>query len=218
MTAFAKMTAMPDNLIETPDREFRRGPSMDVLDDILGSLRLTGGVVVDGEFSGEFCVSAEFTQSHFAPFFPAPETLIIYHYVRSGRLIIEVEGMAPVALEAGSIAIIPRNDPHTLASRTGLPPADANDISRITAEGVHRVSSGTEGPKTEVWCGFLGTAKTSEHPLLDALPPLLTLDVRGGEAAWLDSSMRFLAEQQPSSEVVARLAELFLAQAIREYI
>ena len=29
---------------------------MDVLDDILGSLRLTGGVVVDGEFSGDFCV------------------------------------------------------------------------------------------------------------------------------------------------------------------
>ena len=30
--------------------------------------------------------------------------------------------------------------------------------------------------------------------------------------------MRFLAEQQPSSEVVARLAELFLPQAIREYV
>ncbi len=29
---------------------------MDVLDEILGSLRLTGGVVIDGEFSGDFCV------------------------------------------------------------------------------------------------------------------------------------------------------------------
>ena len=52
---------------------------MDVLDEILSSLRLTGGVVIDGEFSGDFCVHAEFTPKQFAPFFPHPETLISYH-------------------------------------------------------------------------------------------------------------------------------------------
>ena len=97
---------------------------MDVLDDILSSLRLRGGVVVDGEFSGDFCVAAEFTPGHFAPFYPAPEKLVSYHYVRSGKLIVEVDGMAPVTLEAGSVAILPRNDPHRLASRAGLRPAD----------------------------------------------------------------------------------------------
>jgi pimeloyl-ACP methyl ester carboxylesterase/AraC-like DNA-binding protein len=105
-----------------------------------------------------------------------------------------------------------------LASRTGLPPADVGEIGWVTADGVHRVASGTDGPKAEVWCGFLGASKSNDHPLLDALPALLTLDVSGGEAQWLDSSMRFLAEQNPSPEMVARLAELFLAQAIREYI
>ena len=174
--------------------------------------------MVDGQFSGDFCVSAEFTPGHFEPFFQTPETLISYHYVRSGQLIVEVDGIAPVTLEAGDIAILPRNDPHRLESRLGLAPADASEISRITADGVHHVSTGTEGPKAEVWCGFLATAKDSEHPLLDALPPLLTLDVTGGQAQWLDSSMRFLAEQQPSSEVVARLAELFVTQAVREYV
>jgi pimeloyl-ACP methyl ester carboxylesterase/AraC-like DNA-binding protein len=191
---------------------------MDVLSDILGSLRLSGGVVVDGEFSGDFCVAAEFTPGHFAPFFPVPDKLVSYHYVRSGKLIVEVDGMAPVTLEAGSIAILPRNDPHRPASRSGIPPANPNEISRITAEGVHRVTTGTDGEKAEVWCGFLETAKASDHPILDALPPLLTLKVVGGEAEWLDSSMRFLAEQNPSSDVVAKLAELFLTQAVREYV
>jgi pimeloyl-ACP methyl ester carboxylesterase/AraC-like DNA-binding protein len=191
---------------------------LDVLDEILSSLRLTGGVVVDGEFSGDFCVNAEFTPGHFEPFFPVPDKLISYHYVRSGKLIVEVDGMAPVALGAGDIAILPRNDPHRLESQTGLPPADASAISKITADGVHHVSSGTDGPKAEVWCGFLATAKDSEHPLLDALPPLLTLSVADGQAEWLDSSMRFLAEEQPSPEVVARLAELFVTQAVREYV
>jgi len=191
---------------------------MDVLDDILSSLRLRGGVVVDGEFSGEFCVAAEFTPGHFAPFYPVPDKLVSYHYVRSGKLIVEMEGMPPVTLDAGSIAILPRNDPHKLASRTGLRPADPSEISRITAQGVHRVSTGTDGDRAEVWCGFLETVDTSDHPLLDALPPLLTLKIVGGEAEWLDTSMRFLAEQQPSSEVVAKLAELFLTQAVREYV
>jgi pimeloyl-ACP methyl ester carboxylesterase/AraC-like DNA-binding protein len=175
-------------------------------------------VVVDGEFSGDFCVNAEFTPGHFEPFFPVPEKLLSYHYVRSGKLIVEVDGLAPVVLKPGDIAILPRNDPHRLESRVGLAPADASAISRVTADGVHRVTIGTDGPKAEVWCGFLATANSSEHPLLDALPPLLTLSLAGGEAQWLESSMRFLAEQQPSPEVVARLAELFVTQAVRDYV
>ena len=133
-------------------------------------------------------------------------------------MVIEVDGLPPSVVDAGTVAILPRNDPHTLASRTGMPLADAEEVSWVTREGVHRVTTGTDGPRAELWCGFLGAAKTSAHPLLDSLPPLLTLDVVGGEAQWLDSSMRFLSEQSPGSEVVAKLAELFLAQAIRDYV
>jgi pimeloyl-ACP methyl ester carboxylesterase/AraC-like DNA-binding protein len=212
------MTALPDNLTETPDRSGDEALNVDVLDDILSSLRLTGGVVVDGEFTGEFCVLAQFTPNHFAPFFPEPETMITYHYVRSGQMLIEVEGQPPVVIDAGTVAILPRNDAHMLASRSGLPPADASDVHWVTSEGVHHVAVGTDGPKSEIWCGFLGAAKSSAHPLLDALPPLLTLDVTGGEAQWLESSMRFLAEQNPPADMVAKLAELFLSQAIRDYV
>ncbi|WP_051531759.1 alpha/beta fold hydrolase [Sphingomonas sp. URHD0057] len=191
---------------------------MDILDEILSSLRLSGGVVIDGEFSGDYCVLAQFTPDHFAPFFPEPDALISYHYVRSGKMLVEVDGQPPTMVEAGGIAILPRNDPHLLSSRSGLQPADASQVGWVTADGVHRVKSGTDGSKTEVWCGFLGTAKSAGHPLLDALPPLLTLNASGGEAQWLDSSMRFLAEEQPSPDIVARQAELFLAQAVREYV
>ena len=62
---FAKMTGLPDNLIETPHLHPCGGPLMDVLDDILSSLRLSGGVVVDAEFAGDYCVPAQFTPEHF---------------------------------------------------------------------------------------------------------------------------------------------------------
>ena len=71
---------------------------MEALEQILSSLRLTGGVVIDADFSGDFCVLAQFTPDHCAPFFPVPDTLISYHYVRSGRAIVEIEGETPVAL------------------------------------------------------------------------------------------------------------------------
>ena len=118
---------------------------MDVLDEILGSLRLTGGVVIDGEFSGDFCLLAHFTPNHFAPFFPQPDTLISYHYVRSGQMLIEVPGLPPTVIEAGTVAILPRNDAHLLESRVGLPPADGTEITWVTEEGVHRVAAGTDG-------------------------------------------------------------------------
>jgi pimeloyl-ACP methyl ester carboxylesterase/AraC-like DNA-binding protein len=191
---------------------------MDVLDDILGSLRLNGGVVIDAEFSGDFCVHSEFTPDHCAPFFPLPETLIAYHYVRSGRLVVEVDGVPPVVVEAGDIAILPRNDAHRLASKPGLPAADMSEVIWLTQENIHRVETGSGGEKTECWCGFLGTAKSGAHPLLDALPPLLTLDVASGEGRWLESSLRFVAKESPPADVVAKLAELFLAQAIRDYL
>ncbi|QIK77879.1 AraC family transcriptional regulator [Sphingomonas piscis] len=191
---------------------------MDVLGEILASLRLTGGVVIDGCFSGDFCVAAEFTPGHCAPFFPVPERLISYHYVRSGRLVVEMAGMEPREVAPGTIIILPRNDPHRLASACGLEPADVERIGWVTAEGLHRVTCGTGEGDTRVWCGFLGTARAGVHPLLDALPALLVLDVTGGSGAWVDSSMRFVAEAQPEPEMVAKLAELFLAQAIRDYL
>src|SRR5918998_4404504 len=165
---------------------------MDVLSDILSSLRLTGGVVIDGQLRGDFCVLSQFGPDHCAPFFPVPETIIGYHYVRSGHLVVEVDGAPAVTFQAGETVIVPRNDPHRLASRPGLPPIDVSDIAWVTGEGVHHVACGNGPDTTEVWCGFLGTAKSSAHPLLEALPPLLKVDVGAAEEEWIEASLRFV--------------------------
>jgi len=218
MGQFAKMTGLPDNLTETPHTNAGRGRSVDVLDEILSSLRLTGGVVIDAEFTGDYCVRAQFTPAHCAPWFAMPKTLISYHYIRSGGTTVLVEGMPPVALEPGTIVILPRNDPHRLASDPAVTPADVEQVSWTTEDGVHRVALGTDGAKTQVWCGFLGADDAGSHPLLQALPPILTLKTAEQEAQWIDSSLRFLSAGNPSPEMVARLAELFLAQAIRDFV
>jgi DNA-binding transcriptional LysR family regulator len=218
MTQFAKMTGLPDNLTETPHTYAAGGLRMDVLDDILRSLRLTGGVVIDAQFSGDYCVRAEFTPKHCAPWFDMPETLISYHFVREGQTTVLVEGMPPATIDAGGIVILPRNDPHRLASNPSVQPFDVEKIAWVTEEGVHRVSLGTGGDTAMVWCGFLGADASAHHPLIEALPPMLTLNASAQHAEWVESSLKFLSAGNPPPDLVARLAELFLAQAIRDYV
>jgi pimeloyl-ACP methyl ester carboxylesterase/AraC-like DNA-binding protein len=189
----------------------------DVVSDILSSLRLTGGVVIDAEMRGDWCMMSQFTNEHCAPFFPVPGKLIGYHYVRSGRIFAQLDGGAPVAVEQGCVLLMPRNDPHLLCSRAGLPPVDAGELVEITESGLQRIIVNGEGPVTQIYCGYLGV-QASHHPMLDSLPPMLVLDVHSSQERWLESSMRFVAEQEPSAGLVARLAELFFAEAIRTYI
>ena len=191
---------------------------MDVLSDILASLRLTGGVVIDGKLSGDFCVRSEFGPDHCAPFFPVPDTIIGYHYVRSGEALIQLEDGTEVHVTAGEVAIVPRNDPHLLTRRPGLTPVDASEIVWVTGDGVHHVACGNGPNTTEVWCGFLGTEKSNAHPLLQSLPSVLKIDLCQAEEEWVEASLRYVAQQVPSAEVVSRLAESFVAQAIREYV
>lgn len=42
---------------------------------------LDGGVAIDGEFTGDFCVLAQFRPDHFAPFFPVQETQMSHRFV-----------------------------------------------------------------------------------------------------------------------------------------
>ena len=138
---------------------------MDVLDEILSSLRLSGGVVIDGEFSGDYCVLAQFTPDHFAPFFPLPETLISYHYVRSGRMLVEVEGHAADRCVEAAASRSCRATTRTCcpAERAAAGGRRARSAGSPPTASI-ACQSGTDGAKAEVWCGFLGTAQEQRAP------------------------------------------------------
>jgi pimeloyl-ACP methyl ester carboxylesterase/AraC-like DNA-binding protein len=189
---------------------------VDVLGDILSSLHLTGGVVVDARCAGDWCMISQFTAQRCAQYFPVPGTLVAYHYVRSGELWAEVEGQPPVHAREGAILIFPRNDRHLLYNRPGVPPIDADDLLKPGENGgpaTIRIEG--KGAATEIFCGFLGVSEY-KHPLIDCLPPVLLLDDDEATREWVASSMRFLADQSP--EMVAQIAEAFVSHAIRTFL
>ena len=107
---------------------------MDVLTDILESMRLTGGVVVDGSTSGDWCLLSHFNEEDRARMAPGASELIAYHYIRSGRVHARVEGEPPVTASAGDIILLPRNDAHLFYSRGDIPPIDSHELMQEGSE------------------------------------------------------------------------------------
>ena len=190
---------------------------MDVLDQILDSLRLTGGVVVDARAKGEWCMISQFTHDSCAAYFPVPGTIIGYHYIRAGELWAEVEGHPPIHVTAGEILVFPRNDRHVLYTSKNAPAVDADDLLTRGEPGTPAtIVIDGEGDLTEIYCGFLGLSEYKHH-LFDALPPILLFDASRESSEWVASSMRYLSHDR-SHRTVASLAELFVAEAIRHYV
>lgn len=197
----------------------------DALTDVLRAMRLSGGVFLDGEFTEPWCVLAKVGPEDCRPFLPEPPAqLIAYHYVVEGRLVLAIEGEAPVPATAGQLLVLPRNDGHLLGSALGLRPARADDLIQPGGEdGLARIVSGGGGARTRILCGFLGT-DCRDDPLIASLPAVMQLDLQDRLAGpWIEGSIRYAARALAAggpgaSSSLARLAELLFAEAVREYV
>ena len=131
---------------------------MDVLDEILSSLRLTGGVVDRRRVQRRLLRATRNSRRAISRRSSRlPDKLISYHYVRSGQLIVEVDGHAAGDSRARATSRSCRATTRTCwRAGPGCARPMPSEISWVTADGVHRVTTGTDGPKAEVWCGFLG--------------------------------------------------------------
>jgi AraC-like DNA-binding protein len=197
---------------------------MDALSDLLRVVRLSGGVFLDAEFSAPWCIAARVGPEDCRMVMAEPARVIAVHYVVAGRLLLQVGGEPPIELRSGAIALLPRNDDHTLASHTGLPPVSGDHLIQAHSHGdLARIRYGGGGETTHIVCGFVGT-EARHHPLIDALPPTLVLDLNGKPASeWVASSFRYAAGELAavragSAIVLAKLSELLFVEAVRHYV
>jgi AraC-like DNA-binding protein len=195
---------------------------MDALSDVLRVVRLTGGVFLDARFTAPWSVAGRVEPEEMRAFVDRPQGVIGFHYVVSGRMIVTVQGSAPVEVTAGEIVLTPRNDIHTLASAPNIAPIQA---AVIVAEGagIGSLDYGGGGTETHMVCGYLGS-DVQTNPVVAALPPLLKLNVgatAGG--AWIAQSFAFAAHQLAegavgASTIISKLSELMFVEAVRRHI
>lgn len=197
---------------------------MDALSDLLRVVRLSGGVFLDAEFSAPWCIAAKVGPEDCRLVMAEPARVIAFHYVVSGRLLLQVADDAPIDLRSGAMVLLPRNDAHTLASEPGLPPASSDDLLQPTpGGGLARIRYGGGGETTRIVCGFVGM-EARHHPLIDALPATLVLDLNGEPAGeWVASTFRYAAGElgavhAGAAMMLAKLSELLFVEAVRRYV
>jgi AraC-like DNA-binding protein len=182
-----------------------------------------GGVFLEARFTAPWCVMSKISPEDCRPFMATPAQVIAYHFVIDGRMVIEVDGSAPLEIAAGEVAMLPRNDAHKLASAPDLESVNAGALVNPAPEGgLAQIAHGGGGAATYVVCGFLAS-NDGFNPLIASLPKVLKLDFRqGASRQWVEASVRFAARELAegrlaSSNVMSRLSELLFVEAVRSY-
>jgi AraC-like DNA-binding protein len=146
-----------------------------------------------------------------------------FHVVTSGRCWLEIAGGRPqTPLFAGDLVVLFRGPRHWLRNEPDTPATELEDILATTPRDEHRrLAHGGRGPVTGLLCGAFALEGGVPHPLLRALPATALIRGSGGHPApWLASTIAMLSAETESNapgaeEVVTRLADAMLAQALR---
>ncbi len=195
---------------------------MDALSDVLKALRISGGVFLDAAFTAPWCVASRVASEDFRNKDDLPASVVAFHYVIDGQMLVEIDATPPVVVRAGEMVLLPRNNPHLLASQTGLSPAQPGPLVQRVEGGLLRMVYGGGGESTRLVCGFVGS-EARRHPLLEALPIAFTLDIKDKPCAeWVAASFRFAAREVASGRigsetVLAKLSELLFVEAVRHF-
>lgn len=197
---------------------------MDAVSDLLQATRLSGGVFLDAEFTAPWCVHSHVTPAECAQFGIVPASVIGYHYVCDGSMVLELDDHQPVTVASGEIVMLPHNEPHRLCSETGLKPVDVESEVAPGGNGsVAKIVYGGGGAPTRMLCGFLAN-ELHNDPIVRVLPRVLKVRMAdASSSAWVESSMRFGAQELAngparSPALLAKLAELLFVEAVRRYL
>lgn len=187
------------------------------VDTLLRDLSLSGAVFLDGELAGDWAVRSQMVPEDFPDHLAPDARMISYHFIRQGPVRCRIEGGEEAVLEAGDLVVLTRNDPHFLSSGDRVDAVDARAaMGAADEDGIHRVRLPGDHDPRALYCGFLGG---SEHPLLDALPPMMVVRTRD-HAGWIEQSFRLIVEdlRTASPTMVAQMAAGIFVEAVKRFV
>jgi AraC-like DNA-binding protein len=197
---------------------------VDALAEVLRAIKIDAAIYLNGEFSEPWCVMAPEATSLAPIFGRGGAHVIIYHLLYEGRAQCEIEDGDAVDLSAGDLVTLPHGHGHRIGNGRSATPIDvSNALPRILQRGLKPLMAGGGGTVSKFICGYLACDRSLSQAFLSGLPPLIRLNIRDDASGqWLENSLRFSVAQAASSdagaqEVVAKLSEVFVAEALRRY-
>jgi AraC-like DNA-binding protein len=182
---------------------------MDVLSDVLSTVRLQSVVFASAELPAPWGIRAE-PREHFA-----------FHIVARGRCWLEVDGGAPVHVSAGDVVVLARGHGHTLRDALDTP---ARPLGEMLASGAFAGPARDAPGSTHLVCGCFRFDDLRGDVLLSALPAVIhTHELASDAGPWLAQTVRLLAYESggehPGAEtVVNRLSDALFVYVIRSVL
>ncbi len=200
---------------------------VDVLSEVLGSLRLTGSMFFLVDAAEPWATRAPRAAEFVRGVLPASRRLVSYHVVTEGACWAGIDGGAAERFEAGDVFVVPHGNAYFLAGpgpaprqRDG-PPTHAffREMAAGRLEPV--VRTGGSGPgTTRFLCGFLGCDAPAFEPVLGALPTMIHLRREAAAndrmAHLIELALQELRDQRAGGRgVLLRLSELMFIEVVR---
>ena len=178
---------------------------MDILDEVLKTLRLNANVFLHAQFCENWVVNIE-----------ALNYKVCFHVIARGDCWLHAaDSSEPRALHAGDLLICPRNARHLI---TNSPKHPADDVPRNTP----KISDGST-PSTSLICGYCEFLQYYWNPILEALPEYLVIPNVDSSSSRLAAIINLMtieteAGDVGSNAVINRLSDILFIEAIRAYI
>ena len=185
---------------------------MDVLTEILDSLRLEGSLYFPTDFTAPWGLDV-----------PEDTNVCRFHVMTQGHCWLTVPSTgAARLLSQGDLALVPHGNRHWLQHD---PESDLDDLGEVLEEteygGAGPLRWGKGGERTRMVCGYFAFDPDIVHPLLARLPSILHVPASTGyDFGWMDQLVRFIGaeteEARPGARaIVRRLSEILFIQCVR---
>jgi AraC-like DNA-binding protein len=203
---------------------------IDVLSDMLRSVRLTGAMLFLVEASTPWVTWVPQAEAFRRVVLPATQHMISFHVVTRGGCWAGLIDEEPQRFEPGDVLVVPHGDGYFLADPPGAERTYGHDeaVSFFRDMAAGRLPStvvegGSDPGKTQFICGFLGCDLRPFNPVMSALPRLLRVRSSASSGDGLAHLIAFALEelraQRSGSQVVKlRIAELLFVDVIRDYL
>ena len=186
---------------------------VDPLGEVLHLLRLTGTLYCRAELTAPWGIAI-----------PEIEGCMVVHIVTAGRCQIGLDGEPPRELREGSLVLLPHGSAHTLRSEADAAADPLFDLPvQKLSERYEIMRHGGGGTFAQTTTAVVRVDAAVVENLVALFPRVLQLDAWDDASGWLQSTLRFIAQEakelKPGGEtVITRLTDILIIQAIRSWI
>jgi AraC-like DNA-binding protein len=182
---------------------------MEILKDVLKTLRLSSKVFLHAKFCEQWVIDIE------------PLNLqVSFHVIAHGDCWLHTPSIStPTELHAGDLVICLRNTPHFVTHSAELPP---DNLPRNTPAGKEALEKAL-GEPTALICGQCEFLQYYWNPILEAMPNIMVFPTADSAGSNLGSVINLMINEvesagENSNAVIDRLSDILFIEAIRAYM